>query len=160
MKRIIIAIIALLSFVTVSSAQSVKDIYNKYSGQKGVSTVYISPTMFNLMKKLPEIEINDTNVQMASLIRSFDGMYILEIENNFKGARDLANSVKSMINKGKYELIMSAREENESINIYIKRADRFIKEFLLLSEEDHETAMICICGEIKEENLTQVLKGF
>ena len=82
MKKILSAAIALL-IISVSSlsAQNVQKMYERYSGEKGVSAVYISPAMFRLMKSLPVMEIGDEDVQMAQMIRSFNGMYILDVEN-------------------------------------------------------------------------------
>ena len=58
MKKIIIIAAAIL--MTASAfAQDGKSIYNKYSDEAGVSAVYISPAMFRLMGRLPDIEVTD-----------------------------------------------------------------------------------------------------
>ena len=49
MKKI--ALIAAFSLLVATAfAQDGKSIYNKYSDEKNVSAVYISPTMFRLME--------------------------------------------------------------------------------------------------------------
>ena len=58
MKRILLLAVLLLSALT-ASAQSGKSLYQKYSDAENVSAVYISPSMFKLIGKLPEIEIGD-----------------------------------------------------------------------------------------------------
>ena len=73
MKHIIILAIMLLSFTT-ASAQEGKNIYNKYSGGKNVSAVYISPSMFKLIGQLPDLEIetaDGSSMNIAPLISSF-----------------------------------------------------------------------------------------
>lgn len=56
MKRFIVMAVMLLMAVG-ASAQEGRNIYNRYSGGKGVSAVYISPSMFKLIGKLPDLEV-------------------------------------------------------------------------------------------------------
>ena len=57
MKRLAIIIMFLAAAAMSAAAQDGKEIYNRYSGKKGVSSVYISPTMFKMMKSLPEVSM-------------------------------------------------------------------------------------------------------
>ena len=74
MKKII-AIAAAMLLALCASAQSSKSLYNKYSGEKGISAVYISPAMFRLIGKLPELELADEDVDISRIIKSLEGMY-------------------------------------------------------------------------------------
>ena len=56
MKKTILIIAAILSPL-IGSAQEGKELYNKYAGKKGVQAVYISSTMFELMKSIPDMEV-------------------------------------------------------------------------------------------------------
>ena len=110
MKRIFI--IAAVMLMTVSAyAQSGKDIYNRYSGKKGVSAVYISPTMFGLMKELPDIQVEAGEVNLSSVIRTFDGMYILEVEDRAL-SDSLEAEISGLVGQGRFELLMEAAEES------------------------------------------------
>ena len=65
MKKI--ALIAAFSLLVATAfAQDGKSIYNKYSDEKNVSAVYISPTMFRLMGSIPEIEMRRPVILVAS----------------------------------------------------------------------------------------------
>ena len=81
MKRILVAALLLIS-ATLASAQEGKNLYNKYSSEKGVSAVYISPAMLKLIGQLPDLKIQtqgDKSLDIGSLISSFHGFYMLEI---------------------------------------------------------------------------------
>ena len=80
MKRILLLAVLLLGALT-ASAQSGKSIYQKYSDADNVSAVYISPAMFRLIGKIPDLEVGDNNVNLAPLIRSLSGLYIINSEN-------------------------------------------------------------------------------
>ena len=56
MKRLVI--LAALLLTTLSSfAQDGKSIYQKYSESEGVSAVYISPAMFRLIGRIPDLNV-------------------------------------------------------------------------------------------------------
>ena len=56
-KLIALAAAVLMSLSAV--AQSGKAIYTRYSDEKGVEAVYISPNMFKLIGKIPAIDLGD-----------------------------------------------------------------------------------------------------
>ena len=68
MKRTII-IAALLLASIFSFAQTGKSIYQKYSDAAGVSAVYISPAMFRLIGKIPDLHVEGEDVNLAPRIR-------------------------------------------------------------------------------------------
>ena len=78
-----------------AAAQDGKEIYNRYSGKKGVSSVYISPTMFKMMKSLPEVSMESGEVDFSSIIKTFNGMYIIDIEEP-ELAKSLSEEVTAM----------------------------------------------------------------
>ena len=119
MKHIIILAIMLLSF-TAASAQEGKNIYNKYSGGKNVSAVYISPSMFKLIGQLPDLEIetaDGSSMNIAPLISSFQGFYMLDVSDPAV-ISSINKDVAAMISKGKYELLMEMKDEGDHLQIY------------------------------------------
>ena len=73
MKRI--AIIAALLLASIFSfAQTGKSIYQKYSDAEGVSAVYISPAMFRLIGKIPDLHVEGEDVNLAPIIQSLSGL--------------------------------------------------------------------------------------
>ena len=93
------AIAIMLLIVTGAHAQGGKTIYNKYSDSKDVSAVYISPTMFKLIGQLPDLDVemaDGEKMNVAPLMRSFDGFYLLDMPDK-SGAAALKQDVQSMI---------------------------------------------------------------
>ena len=116
MKKIIIAAVLILSAITLQ-AQSARSLYRKYGDEKGVTAVYISPTMFRLIGRLPEVDIEDEGVDLKPIIKSITGMYILNCENAVV-ADKLLNDVEKMLDSGQYELLLEAREEGELTRMF------------------------------------------
>lgn len=157
MKKIFaMAAAALLSIA--AFAQEGRAIYNSYSGKPGVQCVYISPAMFRLVGNLPELRISDENVDIAPLIRSLKGFYLINLEKTSSGMREqLKKDVASAVAKGKYELMMEAKEEGSTMSIYTITRNGLIESFIMIADESDETAFICLDGEIPEEELYKLL---
>lgn len=158
MKRIIILAILLLS-AAIASAQEGRNVYNKYSGGKGVSAVYISPAMFKIIGKLPDLKMETTNgnsLDLAPLISTFQGFYMLDISNPTT-ASALHKDVSTMTSKGNYELIMEVKEEAETIHIYTSGNDKIIKSFVFIASDGGSTQFLCIDGEMKRSDVENLI---
>lgn len=157
MKKILI--LSLLVFIcTASFAQGGRDIYNRYSGKKGVSAVYISPTMFSLMKSLPDVEVESKDVNLGRIIKTFEGMYLLSVENP-ELAASLSAEIGNMVKSGRYELLMEAKDEGETARIYIIQKDGIVSDFLMLAEEGREVSVISIVGSMPLDELSAMIAG-
>lgn len=157
MKRLIILAVILLS-ATIASAQEGRNIYNKYSGGEGVTAVYISPSMFKLIGKLPDLEIETDGGQMdiAPLISSFKGFYMLDISNP-SVISEINKEVSAMISKGRYELLMEVKDEGDNVQIYTSGDEKTIESFVFIASDGHEVQFICIDGKINRTDLETLI---
>lgn len=149
MKRIIISAILLLS-AAIASAQEGKNIYNRYSGGKGVSAVYISPSMFKIIGKLPDLEMetaDGNSMNLAPLISSFQGFYMLDISNPATVSA-INQDVASMISKGRYELMMEVKDAGETLQIYTSGNEKIIESFVFIASDGGSIQFICIDGKM------------
>ena len=158
MKRILIFVIIILSS-TIASAQEGRKIYNKYSNNKGVSAVYISPAMFNIIGKLPDLQIEnggEESLDLGPLISSFSGFYMLEVSDpTLIGS--LSQEVNSMIEKGRYELIMEVIEEGDKLRMYTAGNARIIESFVFYSVEGESIHFICIDGQMNRDDVEKLI---
>ena len=154
MKRIIILAILLLS-ATIASAQEGKNLYNRYSGGKGVSAVYISPSMFKIIGKLPDLEMktdDGNSINLAPLISTFQGFYMLDISNSTTAAA-INKDVALMISKGRYELMMEVKDEGDTLQIYTSGDEKIIESFVFIASDEDSVQFICIDGEMSRSDI-------
>lgn len=147
MKKIIIIAAAVL--MTVSAfAQDGKSIYNRYSDEADVSAVYISPAMFRLMGRLPDIEVSEgSSFNLGAFVRSLTGMYIISSENkNINSA--LSSEAERMISRGRYEMLMEVKENGQNVRMYTSGTDKVIDSFVFLVKEAGECTFICFDGKM------------
>ena len=155
MKRIIILFAALL--LTCSAfAQNGKSIYQKYSDAEKVSAVYVSPAMFRMIGRIPDLEMGDDNVNLSPVIRALTGLYILNSENpDING--NLRADAERFIKSGKYELLMEAKDSGETIRMYTIGNDRMIEGFVMLAAEPDEVTFICLDGQMPRKEFEELL---
>ena len=149
--------IMVLAFLSVAAlAQSGRDIYNKYSDEAGVSSVYVSPTMFRLIGKIPDIEMEDSKVNFSSIIKSMSGFYIVDSENPAI-ADELDSDVKKFIQKGDFELLMEAKEDGEVMRMYTAGDDKTVTSFVMLAREESEVTFIAFDGKMDLDELEKLI---
>lgn len=160
MKKLYFIAILLLAAVG-AYAQDGKNIYNRYSDSKGVSAVYISPAMFRLIGKIPELNVESEggNVDLAPLIRTLDGFYMLDISE--KAIIDeVASQVDQMVKKGRYEILMEVKDEGENVRMYTVGNDNTIESLVFIAKDDSSVQFICIDGTMNRSDVENLIAQY
>ena len=157
MKKLF-TIAAVLLLGTLAHAQDSKTIYNKFSDEKGVSAVYISPSMFKMIGKLPEIEIGDNGekVDITPIVNTLKGFYLLNTSDDGI-VRRLNNDVKNLLGKGSFELMMEAKNDGETIRIYTDGDDNIIRSLVMMALSGSEATFLSMDGLINREALEKMI---
>lgn len=155
MKKFFLTAVFILVALS-ASAQDANNIYKKYSDASNVSSVFISPAMFKLLGKLPDVQVNESEVNFSNVVKSMRGMYVIDSENSSINA-DLRKDVEKLVDSGRYELLMEARDNGEKFNIYIVPKGENVSSFVLFANEGEECTFICIDGDISMKELQKML---
>ena len=155
MKRILFLIAALLLTFS-AAAQNGKSIYQKYSDEENVSAVYISPAMFRLIGKIPEINTGDGEVNLSPIIRSLSGMYILNSENENINA-NLRAEAERFIKSGHYEMLMEAKDSGETVRMYTVGSEKVVEGFVMLAAEAASVTFICLDGQMPRDEFETLI---
>lgn len=155
MKRI--AIIAALLLASIFSfAQTGKSIYQKYSDAAGVSAVYISPAMFRLIGKIPDLHVEGEDVNLAPIIQSLSGLYLIDSENPAVNS-ELKSEAAKFINAGHYELLLEAKDSGEVVRMYTVGSGKVVNGFVMIAEDGGESTFIYLDGKMNREDLENIL---
>lgn len=155
MKRI--KIIAALLLAAISSfAQNGKSIYEKYSGTSDVSAVYISPAMFRLIGRIPDLSLQDGDVNLAPIIKSLSGLYIISSGQPSVTAQ-LKADVDKFVSSGHYELLMETKSDGEVVSMYTTGTARTVTGFVMVAIQDNEANFICLDGNMDRNDLETLL---
>jgi len=155
MKRLYVILILLV--VSISAiAQDGRALYTKYSDLPGVEAVYISSAMFRLIGKIPEVEMNGEDVDLAPIIKSLKGFYILSTEDKATGD-DLYADVTRRLDRGEYELLMEAKEDGEVMRLYTAGDDFTVRSFIMLTRDASEVTFMGLDGEMPRDQLEDIV---
>lgn len=140
-------------------AQSGKSLYNKYSDSNGVSAVYISPAMFRMIGQLPNLDVEASDggkVDIAPLIRSFEGFYLLNVSDKAQAA-ELKQEVQTMIKAGRFEVLVEAKDSGSTMRIYTVGDDKIISSLVMLAQEGDSVQFICLEGTINRKDFESLM---
>ncbi|MBR3065561.1 MAG: DUF4252 domain-containing protein [Bacteroidales bacterium] len=155
MKRFVLVAALLLTTIT-TFAQNGKSIYQKYSDAEGVSAVYISPAMFRLIGKIPDLQIEGEDVNLAPIIKSLTGLYLIDSENPAINA-SLKADAEQFVMKGNYELLMEAKDSGETMRLFTVGTETIVNGFVMIADEGDETTFIFLDGKMNREELEKVI---
>jgi hypothetical protein len=155
MKRFVLVAALLLTTIT-TFAQNGKSIYQKYSDAEGVSAVYISPAMFRLIGKIPDLQIEGEDVNLAPIIKSLTGLYLIDSENPAINA-SLKADAEQFVRKGNYELLMEAKDSGETMRLFTVGTETIVNGFVMIADEGDETTFIFLDGKMNREELEKVI---
>ena len=155
MKQLYILVAMLLVSIS-ASAQDGRSLYNKYSDNANVEAVYISPAMFRLIGKIPDMEVEEGTVNLGPIIKSLSGLYILSIKED-RIAEELADDVNRFIKKGQYELLMEAKDNGEVMRMYTVGDDFVVNSFVMLARQGDEVDFICLDGTMPRDQLEALI---
>lgn len=157
MKKIFLTLIAGLTAL-MASAQDYKSIYQKYSDDDRVTAVYISPAMFKMIGKIPEIRIEESDVDLSPMIKSMTGFYMLQTEDTSL-AEKISKDVVKIVGGNKFETLMEVKDKGQKINILSLGDDEFIKSLLLTVLDSEETVFIGIDGLMKRDDVENAVSS-
>lgn len=159
MKKILFTL--MLTLLTVSAfAQDGKSIYNRYSDLNEVEAVYISPAMFRLLGRLPEMKIDNADgsrTDIAPLIQSLSGFYLISTSD--EGVKSsLDKDVRSFMDKGHYEMLMEAKDHGDVTRIYTVGDGNIVTSLVMIALDGEETSFICLDGKIRQSDLDNLIE--
>lgn len=156
MERIQILIVVLFVFV-VSKAQSPADeLFDKYAGKEGFTTVYISKYMFDLFNN---IESADPEAkEMKEVIGKLTGIKILASEKPDESVNFL-KEMKKRLSTGGYKELMTIKEENQDVQFLVRESEGRIAELLLIVSGEGENVLMSIQGDIDMKHISKLAKA-
>ena len=161
MKKII-AISVMFLMAVGAFAQEGKRLYNKYSDQEGATAVYISPTMFKLMGQLPDINVETADgkkMDMAPIVRSFSGFYMLSFEKKSAASAELYKEVTAMVNKGSFELLMEVKDSGSTIRMYTMGDEKVVNSFVCIVNEEDGMMFFSLEGSMNRSDVEKLIAG-
>jgi hypothetical protein len=153
----------LLGFASALQSQSIMDnLFEKYSGMEGYTSVYISKYMFDMFRG----DQNDQNNQkseddLEKVISKLDGIKILVTDDDpaTPAPVNLYKEIMKVIPASPYKEIMVVKEKDKDIKFFVKESkDNRIDELLMVIGGIDENVLISIIGDIDMKNISRLAR--
>ena len=145
----------LLLFAAQGFAQKdpVERIFEKYSGQEGYTTVYISSKMFSMFS---QADIEDP--EFNALINNLKSIRILAQEEGGKDI-DVIGMISRELPANVYEELMTVSEPGQKVKFLVKEENGKIAELLMVVGGGGDNVLIDIRGNINLKQISQLSKA-
>lgn len=157
MKRIVFILMAAVFPALVTAQNSAIDkLFNKYKGQEGVTTVQISPELFQVMNAMDieEIESGDFPFDKVGSVK----ILTIEDEDAFQGV-NFYDEIKNDLNTNDYAEVMTVDDGDETVRMWMKVQEESIIEFLLIVGGG-DNVLIYITGDFTMDDLEGLAESF
>jgi hypothetical protein len=113
--------------------------------------------MFSLMGDDVQLNVSE-DVDISGIIKNLKGLYILSTDNP-KYINEMEKDFNALIKDGQFEVLMEVEETTEKVVIYLQKKDTLISDIYICAREDDELNIICLTGEMTQEDLKGLMKN-
>jgi hypothetical protein len=153
MKKVVLFILV-VAFPAFMMAQNsaVDKLFAKYKGQKGVTTVSVSPELFQMINAMGIEEIEEQDFPMDKIA----SVKILTIEDE-EGYEDVNfyNEIKKDLDVSDFAEVMTVDDGGEVVRMWMKVNKNTVSEFLLIVGGD-DNVLIYITGDFNMNDLEEL----
>lgn len=148
MKSRYLYIVLLLSCASVCFAQD--KLFEKYADMDGVTSVYISKKMFQLMPLTEKVGLN-----LANLKGKIESLQILSSEK--KEIQERMRKEFTQLIGSQHEELMRVKDGNTKANFYIKQKGEIINELIMVADTGKEGfTVIQLLGNFTLKDIQQI----
>lgn len=142
-QALLVFTLSVLSLSLQAQSSPVDDLFDKYDGREGFTSVFISSKMFSLLSR---IDSNDE--EFRNLVTRIKGIRILSIDSaENKGAVNFVSELMPRLRRNGYEELMTVKEENGNVFFMIREVGGKIAELVMITGGDG-SSVVSIQGDL------------
>lgn len=144
MKKLVLIIsLSIISLTLFSQKSPVDEIFDRYSGKEGFTSVYISSRMFSLLAR-----IDSEDEEFRNLVTRIKGIRILSIDSTMNVSRlNFAAELLPKLNRSGFEELMTVREKDGEVWFMIREVGGRIAELVMVTG-GHGSSVVSISGDL------------
>jgi hypothetical protein len=156
MKRIVLLVMAVAFPAFILAQNSAVDkLFNKYSGKDGVTTVSISPELFQIVKAMDIEKVDNADIPFDKIASV--KILTIEDEEKWEGVNFYEEIAKDL-DVSNFEEVMTVNDGGEMVRIWMKVEKNEVSEFLLIVGGD-DNVLVYITGSFKMSDLEELAES-
>jgi hypothetical protein len=143
-KPLLFILLISLPLSLFSQKSAVDDIFDRYNGREGFTSVYISSKMFGLLSK-----IDKEDDEFRNLVTRIKSIRILSIDSatNVSAGINFSNMLLPTLKKTGYEELMTVREDDNQVQFMVREVGGRIAELIMITG-GHSSSLVSISGDL------------
>jgi hypothetical protein len=153
MRKLLLFSVLMLAAIAQSAAQRnpIDDLFDKYSGRDGITTVYISSRMLSLFSG-----ITKDDPETSKIIGRLTSIRIISIDDaEMNEGINFYNELGKSVNYKDFEELMVIKEGSDIVKFMIKESGTKIVELLMVTGGT-SNSLISIRGDIDLESISKL----
>ncbi len=153
-KSILLLSILVLSVSSFAQRNPIDAMFDKYAGNDGITTVYISSKMFSMMAG---VDLDDD--EMEDVINNLKSIRILTVDDEELNNRlNFFEELASELDLSGYEELMVVKESDKDLKFLVKEKGKRIDELLMIGGGPGQNVLISIKGDLDLQNISSISK--
>jgi hypothetical protein len=146
----------LLAFMAQAQNDAISRFFSKYADDERFTSVYVSPKMFQLVAK---IDTDDEDWQkIREVVKDLGGLRVLTADSIGNGDA-LYKEALAKVPVAEYAELLTVRDGQENVRIWIKESGNIIDELLLLVGAPDEFVLLSFTGKIDLDKISALSKS-
>ena len=150
---------AMVMMVYALSAQTaIDDLYKRYAGKEGFTSINISPEMFGMLSGFDTNDSSENAQEAQNVMEQLTGLKMLVYEAE-DGVRNDAfmNELRELSSVKGYTEMMSVDSEDEIVKFLAKKGeDGRVSEMLMIVMEEDEAVVMSMTGSLDMKSIQQI----
>ena len=162
MKKLVIVltVIAMTLVTSISAQTAIDDLYQKYAGEKGFTSINISPEMFGFLSSLDMNDSSEQAKEAQDVVDQLSGLKMLVYEPEGESNEAFLKEVRSLTKSNGYSEMMSVDSEDEIVKFLAKKGpDGKVLELLMIVLDDEEAVIMSMTGNLDMKSIQQISKS-
>ncbi len=156
MKKLVFIIIMALPLFSLAQASELNQLFDRYSGQEGFTSLHITRHLFELFKKVETAQQGKDFDEAVTSLRSIK-LLIADSTTHAAMNHTLIRDILTSLPRDKYtELMVFQQSGRETITVLIREDGPVIKEFLMTIDSPKEAVFIFLEGNIDLEEISRL----
>lgn len=157
MKRVILVLVAVaLPALMIAQNSAVDKLFDSYKGKDGVTTVQISPELFQIMNALEIDDLDNSEIPFDKVASV--KILTIEDEEKYKDV-NFYEEIKGELKTDDFAEIMTVVDGGETVRMWMKAEKEAVLEFLLIVGGD-DNVLIYITGNFNMKDLEGLAQSF
>lgn len=157
MKKIILICITVLPLISMAQESKLNQIFDKYSGKDGYTSVYITSYMFELFSKIAD----ENEEEFENVTKGIEGIKILTVSDNLDKAsiKSFYTEINGALPTSTYKDFMIVKDGEQEVTFKVRDDGNKISEFVMIVKDDHEPVLLFLSGDIDLKQISKMSKS-